>query len=79
MHDLDQHTPLYLDCYVALRVLGMLYSEYIQRTTPLERLMNQLFIGLSSAKDTHEQWHSDLDHEEIEAATEAIGPRGSWH
>ena len=61
IHDLDHHTPLYLDCYVALRVLGMLYSDYIQRASPQERLLNQLFLGLEAAKETHERWHIEQE------------------
>ena len=39
----------------------MLYSEYIQRTSPQERLLNQLFLGLEAAKDAHERWHIEQE------------------
>lgn len=75
IHDLDKHTPLYLDCYVALRVLGMPYSEYVQRLTPQERLLNQLFLGLEAAKEAHERWHLDQEREDGAQDGTTIDPR----
>ena len=75
IHELDQHTPLYLDWYIAVKVLGMLYSEYVQRTTPAERLLNQLGLGLEAAKDAHERWHLEQERDTEDAAPTHYDPR----
>mgnify|MGYP001609523692 CR=1 FL=1 len=49
--DLDHHTVLYADIYIALRVFGIRYPAYIQRTTPSERELYQMFLALEAAKE----------------------------
>ena len=53
----------------------MLYVDYIRRTTPAERLLNQLFLGLEGAKEAHEHWHIQQERDEQEQEQAAIDPR----
>jgi hypothetical protein len=53
--DLAQTTQLYVDIYVALELLHCSYDTYIQTVPRRERLMNQLYVMLKSAKETHAQ------------------------
>jgi hypothetical protein len=71
-HDLDITTPLYVDVYIAWE-LHLLYSEYIQRTIPQERLLLQLFLGLKSLKERHAQEEAE---EAGKIAREMAAPGG---
>jgi hypothetical protein len=64
LDDLDTHTALYADCYVALRILGIRYVEYMRSTTPKERALYQYFLALESLKEQRA-------HEKIQAESAA--------
>jgi hypothetical protein len=59
--DLDDHTPLYAEAYLALEKLGMCYSVYVATVSKRERLLNQFVFALAGAKEkraierSHEQ------------------------
>ena len=74
MDDLDTHTPLYADCYVALRILSMRYVEYIQTTTPKERALYQYFLALESLKEQHAHEKIQADQTAKDAAYRATAP-----
>lgn len=48
---------------MAVRVFGMLYTDYMRRTTPLERHLYRLFLLLEQKKDEHarEEMQQALD------------------
>ena len=71
-HESDATTPLYLDVFIAWE-LHMLYSEYIRRTTPTERLLYQLFLGLKSFKDRQTQ---EAMQQEATITREMSAPQG---
>ena len=74
---LDQHTPLYLDMYCAIKELHMLYHDYMARTTPQERLANRLFLALHGAKETHAMDRAQAEADAARAATRAVTPPGT--
>ena len=76
--DLDSNTPLYIDCYVALRVLGMRYPEYIRITTPQERILYQLFLAMESAKEERAHKRAQQEAEDERLAQAAIDPRMAY-
>lgn len=54
MHnELDEHTKLYIDCFVALDCLHITYPEYIQSTTSDERTLYQLYFNMKALKEQH--------------------------
>jgi hypothetical protein len=70
--DLDHHTALYADVYIALRVFGIRYPQYVQQTTPSERLLYQFFLALEAAKEQRamERQQQEMDMErQARAAT----------
>lgn len=75
LHDLDTHTPLYVDCHIALELLHMRYPDYTARTTPVERLLYRLYLALKGAKDHHAMERSQQEAEMQRNALRAVaGP-----
>jgi len=74
LDDLDTHTALYADCYVALRILGIRYVEYIQSTTPKERALYQYFLALESLKEQRAHEKAQAESAAKEDAFRAIPP-----
>ena len=69
---LEHDTRLYTDMYVALRILGCPYSEYIHRTTPWERRLIMLFLLLENAKHAHADEQSEQQRQAREAARSVV-------
>jgi hypothetical protein len=59
---LDITTPLYMDIMIAMEYFGLLYPDYIQRTTEAERFMYQLYLGLKNLKERHAQKRLEEQH-----------------
>ena len=72
MHPLDDHSPLYVDVYIALRVLGMRYPEYIAQTTREERALYGLLMSLENLKESHAIERSKQDADMRDQAYGAI-------
>ena len=71
---LESDTVFYNDMYVAIRVFGMLYTDYMQRTTLYDRLAYKLFLVLEGAK---EKYHREKEerHRDAQRAAEAAVPK----
>lgn len=74
LDDLDTNTPLYADCYVALRILGMRYPDYMHATTPKERALYHLFLALESLKEQRMYEKMQTDAAAKDAAYQASSP-----
>jgi hypothetical protein len=74
LHPLEQQTPLYIDLYVALRILCMPYSRYMQETSQHERY--RMFLLLEQAKEDHARERAE---QFAEAEREAMAATGQAH
>ena len=49
--ELGSHTQTYVDVHIALECLHITYTEYIRRTSSVERELLQLYLGLKGLKE----------------------------
>lgn len=73
--DIAQTTQTYLDVYIALELLHCSYATYIQTVPQHERLLNQFYVMLKSAKEQHAQDEAERRAEEEREMDDMLGGR----
>lgn len=71
-HPLERDTSLYADLYVSMRIFHMLYTEYMARTTSLERAAYRLFLFLEAKKTEHRRDKEQAFEEASRQAHDAV-------
>jgi hypothetical protein len=81
LHPLERQTELYGDVFIAVRIFGMRYPEYMAQTTRHERYLYRLFLVLEAKKEefAREQMEAEMEQERHNARLEASLDRQSFH